>query len=275
METDVGDAKGIAFRVPGGCAPKDAVLLAIPLMQDLDSGEVFSIFKRLAQLATVAAGPGAQGGVDIRRFDLNKPWVGPMFDSTHLRQATNDAAARAVRAWIIATGLAGEIEGILAEQAIAPPVPGFAMLRELIDKAAKRAAAAADPAWGLCENVKRYAAAIGVTNTPDDEAVRKVHEAESQLLEAHTKALALAKEAECAMRRLAQLGFGVSALLGGSARIERLDRTCVAVLHPPNGHGIRVPLLEDGVSLNARSKEELLVEIAGIVCRLLIDRGTE
>jgi hypothetical protein len=77
------------------------------------------------------------------------------------------------------------------------------------------------------------------------------------------------------MRRLAQLGFGVSALLGGSARIERLDRTCVAVLHPPDGHGIAVPLLSDGVSLAARSREDLVVEVAGIVCRLLIDRGAK
>ena len=55
-------------------------------------------------------------GFEMPQLDLNEPWVGPMFDPTYLRQATNDAAARAMRAWVIAAGLAVEIESLRAEQ---------------------------------------------------------------------------------------------------------------------------------------------------------------
>jgi hypothetical protein len=275
LETDVGDSKGVTFRAPRGSGPKGAVLFVIPLMRDLDSGEIFSIFKRLDQLASLAGGLGAGGGVDLPQFDLDEPWVGPKFDPAHLRQATNDLAARAMRAWVIAAGLAAEIEGIRAEQAKVPPAPGLATIRESVNRAAKRAAAAADPAWGLGEKVMKHMHNADATGSLNAGTVKTIHKTENQLIAANTKTLESAREAERAMRRLAQLGFGVSALLGGSARIERLDRTCVAVLHPPDGYGTAVPLLHDGVSLAARSREDLVVEVAGIVCRLLIDRGTK
>ncbi len=172
------------------CSPRflRAVLLASPLMRDPDSGEIFSIFKRLAQLAPLAVGLGTQGGFEMPSFDLNELWVGPMFNSAHLRQGTNDAAARAVRAWVVAEGLAVEIERIRAEETEAPPAPGLARLRERVDHAAKRAAAAADPAWNLCERVKKYAAAVGATDTPDGKAVRRMQEAEEQLIAAYKEA---------------------------------------------------------------------------------------
>jgi len=275
LETDVGDSKGVTFRAPRGSGAKGAELFVIPMMRDLDSGEIFSIFKRLEQLASLAGGLGAGVGVELPQFDLDEPWVGPRFDPAHLRQATNDLANRAMRAWVMAAGLATEIEGIRAEQTKVPPAPGLATIRESVNRAAKRAAAAADPAWGLAERMMECMCTIDATPTPDDDTVRMLHETEDQLLAANKKALASAREAEYSMRRLAQLGFGVSALLGGSARIERLDRTCVAMLHPPEGHGIGVPLRQDGVSLAARSREDLVVEVAGIVCRILIDRGTK
>jgi hypothetical protein len=220
LETDVGDAKGIMFRAPSGSAPKGAVLLAIPLMRDPDSGEIFSIFKRLGQLAPLVAGMGAQCVFDMPQLDLNDHWVGPMFDSTYLRQAANDAAARAMRAWLIAAGLATEIESLRAEQTKAPPAPGLARLRQRADDAAKRAALVADPVWSLCEKVKKYTATVGRADTPDDESVGKMQEAEKQLLAAYRESLELVKEAECAARCLAQLGFGISALMGR----QRQDR---------------------------------------------------
>jgi hypothetical protein len=180
-----------------------------------------------------------------------------------------------MRAWVIAAGLAAEIKGIRAEQVNVPPAPGLATIRESVNRAAKRAAAAADPAWGLGEKVMKLMHTVDATGSLNANTVRALHKTENQLIAANTKTLESAREAEGAMRRLAQLGFGVSALLGGSARIERLDRTCVAVLHPPDGYGTAVPLLHDGVSLAARSREDLIVEVAGIVCRLLIDRGTK
>ena len=51
---------------------------------------------------------------------------------------------------------------------------------------------------------------------PDDKSVMKMQEAEEQLLAAYRESLELVKEAECATRCLAQLGFGISALLGGA-----------------------------------------------------------
>jgi hypothetical protein len=275
LETNVGDTKGITFLAPRSSAVKGTVLLVIPLKLDPDSGEIFSIFKRLAQLIPLFEGLGSQSGHDMPPLDLNEPWVGPMHGSTYLRQAANDAAARAMCAWVTAIGLSVEIEGILAEQTKALPAPGLAGLRERIDHAAKRTAAAADPAWDLCEKVRKYAAAIGATGTANDKAVQRMHEAEGRLLETHKKALELMEETEYSTRCLAQLGFGISALLSGGARIERLDRACVALLHPPDGHGTAVPLVVDRVTLSATTKDELLVEIAGILCRLLIDRGAK
>ncbi len=192
---------------------------------------------------------------------------------SQLRQETNAASARTMIAWTIAVGLSSEIESIRAKQIKVTPAPGLAKLRERVNRAAKSAAAAADPAWSLCEEALKNMRTVSTTDKPHAEAVRKLRETKDQLVEICAKALTFAEEAECAMRRLAQLGFGVSALLGRSARIERLDRTCVAVLHPPDGHGIQSSLLSrDNLELFSKSRKELLVEISGIVCRLLIDR---
>lgn len=196
-----------------------------------------------------------------------------MYESTYLRQSANDAAARAMRSWLIAVGLAAEIAGICEGDAKITPAPGLAKLRTIADRAATQAAATADPAWDLAKSVKEYRAAA--MTDPNPEAIKKMRQAEDQLLATRKKVFAFVEEAESATRRLAQLGFGISALHRSTPEIERLDRACVAVLHPPDGHGIAVSLLRDGVSLMARSRDELKVEIAGIVCRLLIDRGTK
>lgn len=275
LETDVSESEGVTFRAPRGSGTKAAVLLAIPLMRDPESGEIFSVFRRLSEVAQLVSGLDPKNGLDAPPIELNEPWIGPMFDSNHLRQATNDAAARAMRAWLTAAGLATEIEAIRDEHHEAPPAPGLEDLRKIAERAARGAAIAADLAWGLCQKVTKYSHDILASETPGTRIIKRLYEAEKQLFAAHKKTLGLAQEAERALRSLAQFGFGVSALLTGSSRVEQLGRACTAVLHPAEDQGIAAPLQEDGVTLLAESRGELMVEIAGILSRLLIDRETK
>jgi hypothetical protein len=82
-----------------------------------------------------------------------------------------------------------------------------------------------------------------------------------------------ADDTERAARRIAQLALGVSSGLEPSKRAERLDRAALAVLHPPQGTGRTVGLVEDGLTFFSRHKRELQVELGGVICRMLVDRN--
>jgi hypothetical protein len=111
-------------------------------------------------------------------------------------------------------------------------------------------------------------------NGPSTEgAVQPLRQAEREADEEAGRGVAAMLECEAVVRKLAQLAFGVSAARAASDAIERMDRAGVAVFHPPKGLGRSVLLVEDGLSLLSTSRRELVIELAGVVCRLLIDRG--
>ena len=157
----------------------------------------------------------------------------------------NRWAARAMRAWLIAEGLAAEIRRLAAsDPSNRTPTPGLDQLLEDAHAASVDAHHAAD---------KRLK-----DDSPDghDAAVRCAH-----------KTL----QTERAARLIAQLAMGVSACHGSGPVTERLDRAAVAVLTDPlTGEGIST----DAVKLTSTTAEDLLPEIAGLICRAIIEPGT-
>jgi hypothetical protein len=128
-------------------------------------------------------------------------------------QKANDVAAAAALAWIAAIGLATEIDDLrLQEEDRLVPAPGLRVIWDSVVTAAHNAADAAE----------RFSRLL---SSGTSAAVRAA---------AMSDARAAQATAELGLRRLAQLGFGVSAQSLGGDRIELLDRTCVAVLHPPD-----------------------------------------
>lgn len=164
-------------------------------------------------------------------------------------RAANDLVGHVQRLWLMVVGLAAEIDDLRFQpEGRVVPAPGLEALRIAAD------AAAAD-AHELADRVSILA------RDSDDEAVlaKAMHLLRGTLAAVQTAA-----------RRLAQLGMGVSAATLGGDRIERLDRACVAVLRSPElpQQAVR----GDELLLTGRTRPELQVELAGLVCRLLIDR---
>lgn len=186
-------------------------------------------------------------GVTTRTYPMN---VARHFDEI---QEAHDAAARASVAWLLAVGLAAEIDAIRFPDGFSPvPAPG---LSGYVCDAERHSANAA------------FAADRVATLTMDPEASDATATAASATLTA-------AVGAERSARRVAQLALGVSAHLIGDDRVERLDRAAVAVLFPPAGHRLRTRLSEDRIVLRAKVRPELVVEIAGVLCRALVERNT-
>ena len=157
----------------------------------------------------------------------------------------NRWAARAIQAWLVAEGLATEIRRLAESDPSNPtPTPGLDQLLEEARAASIDAHHAAD---------KRLR-----DDSPDgyDAAVRCAH-----------KTL----QAERAARLIAQLAMGVSACHGSGPITERLDRAAVAVITDPLT-GERMST--DTVKLASTTAEGLLPEIAGLICRAIIEPGT-
>ena len=168
----------------------------------------------------------------------------------------NKDAARAVRAWLIASGLDAEIDDLrFQDEGRVVPAPNLSDLLESLNDAAREA----------CEGADRLA----LLNTdPDPDSVRVQAETEA------SSTAGSADNAERLARRLAQVGFGVSAQTMGGERIERLDRACTAIIAPPEQGLVRsMPLADDLPAITARGREELEVELAGVICRLLVERS--
>jgi hypothetical protein len=173
----------------------------------------------------------------------------------------DDAVARAGRAWLLASGLAAEVDTVRHHENDVPiPAPG---LDALVDQAAASSLEA-------CEAADLVARLREELSTADDDSG---DETESRARDAVQRVHAAAEAAERAARSVGQLALGVSSLAALSDRTDRLDRVGVALLHPPPGYGPAIGLLEDGTKIRARFAQELTVEVAGLLCRLLIDRG--
>ena len=159
----------------------------------------------------------------------------------------NPSAARAGRAWLLAAGLAAEIER-LRRPLGRPPIaaPGLEDLLEIAE-----------------------GAAIGA----HEEAV-EAHEAAlagdwDRAESSRESAQNFAELAERAARQIAMLALGVSAWHGSDLYIEATDRAAVTVLSP----GIGLGQLRPGeLELFATKRSELVPEIAGLLCVLLVAR---
>ena len=168
-------------------------------------------------------------------------------------QKANDAAARAALAWLLAAGIAAEIDALRFPDGFSPvPAPGLTAFVADAERGSADAALAAD----------RVAALTMDRDTTDAVAT------------AAADSLAAADAAELATRRLAQLAFGISAHLIGDDRVERLDRAAVAILFPPAVDRPRSRLADDATELRAKVRPELVVEIAGGLCRILVERNS-
>ena len=171
-------------------------------------------------------------------------------------ERANAAALRATRAWLFGKGLAAEVEELRFEVEECPvPAPGLPKLLHRLEKDLR----------DVCDLSNRVTILLrDPVQTPD--LVARI-EVDADAAEEG------ADEAELVARRIAQLASGVSLSLGESERVQRLDRAAVSVLSPPPGTGRAVGLVDDGLELFARHAPELLIELGGIICRMLVDRN--
>jgi hypothetical protein len=72
-------------------------------------------------------------------------------------------------------------------------------------------------------------------------------------------------------RQVAQLVLGATSYLAGTDDVARVERAAVEVLAPVRGP--KTPLTDDGIELFGADREQLQIEVAGTICRLLIDWG--
>lgn len=159
----------------------------------------------------------------------------------------DDLAASTQRVWLMASGLAAEIDDLRFQpEERVVPAPGLERLRQAADRAAAQAH----------ELAERIRILTGDDGAPVAGALGELDRAVA--------------EADRALRRLAQLGMGVSALTMGGDRIERLDRACVAVLRALERSPATMD--DDDLRLEGSTRDEAVVELAGVICRLLVDR---
>ena len=172
------------------------------------------------------------------------------------RERANAAALRASRAWLLAKGLATEVDELRFEAENGPvPAPGLTKLLDRLETEFR----------DVCDLSDRVAVLL---RDPD-----QTPEMEARIDLVTDAAEEGADETELTARRIAQLAFGVSSGLGYTERLDRLDRAAVAVLHPPPGTGTPVGLVDDGFEFFSRHSPELPIELGGIICRMLIDRN--
>jgi len=178
-----------------------------------------------------------------------------MSDGYPLERA-NAAALRASRAWLLAKGLAAEVDELRFEAEDGPvPAPGLTKLLDRLEKDFR----------DVCDLSDRV---VVLLRDPDQtpELVARIE----LVVDAADEG---ADETELVARRIAQLAFGVSSGLSYTERADRLDRAAVAILHPPPGTGTPVGLVDDGFEFFSRHAPELPIELGGIICRMLVDRN--
>ncbi len=160
----------------------------------------------------------------------------------------NRWAARASCAWLTAQGLAAEIKRL--RRLDSTPAPGRKILLRRAESASLEA---------------HEAAQLILTCSDDDDFDEWDRD------EAAVRCADRTLDAERAARQLAQLAMGVSSCHDGDPRNLRLDRAAVAVVcHPLTGASLRA----DGIEMFATTQEALLSEMAGLICRLIVEPNT-
>ncbi len=163
--------------------------------------------------------------------------------------AANEVAARAATAYLVGRGLAAEIDDVRAGEDTSPiAAPAFD------DVVAELGAAAGE----ACHRGDQIAILL------DDPAVDPGEiRAILALMQAD------ADTVERAGRRLAQLLLGLSSQHSWSDAIARTERAAVVVLHAFDPQP--VVLVDDGLDLRGRTDDELITELCGALCRMIID----
>jgi hypothetical protein len=162
--------------------------------------------------------------------------------------AANLAAGQATVTWLLARGLVAEIEALRRNLPAPLVIPGVEELFGAIGVAADDAGTAAD--------------ALAASDLSAHDGLGLLHEV-----------YLAAERADVPLRRLAQLTLGVSTHGGDIAAIRRAERAAVAllagILHEP------ASLADDGAHFVATSIDGWRVEIAGAICRLIIEQDWE
>ncbi len=246
-------------------------MVAIPLVADPRTQELVSVFEKLEQFEDLAEALGtARKGA--KPTEASRIWVGPLFNHRHLLQQINDLAAQAARALLLGAGLKGEIDKVIEAGTDTPiPLEGLDEAMRDLDGCVSGTLDAADSSMMTHRRAADYANAL--EGPQDTERLRLLHHEERRLVLQFNNSLEASRQCEKITRDIAQLAFGISACASGPL-VERLDRAGVAVLHPPRGSGQAVPLHEDGLTLRSKSERELTIELAGVICRILVDRRT-
>ena len=167
----------------------------------------------------------------------------------------NTQAARATTAYLLGRGLAVEIDDSRFPDDRDPiPAPGLADLVEELAAATGDACNAGDLVAQLLRG-------------PNDEDRRAfLHAALDDSVDA-------SEAAQRTTRSLAQLALGVTSQLGWNDEIARAERAATLVLHPVEERV--VSLAEDGLVLRAHHDPELVTELCGAFCRMIVDHDCE
>jgi len=166
------------------------------------------------------------------------------------------AGLRASRAWLLGKSLADEVDDVRFQSGDKPV--RATGLPKLVDRLEHYV----HDVLALSERVGALLA--GTERSWDLESIIEV---EVEAAEEGADAV------EHVARQIAQLALGVSMGLEPSDRAERLDSAAIAVLTPPSGESETADLVDDGIELFCRDKQDLRVELRGALCRMLLDRN--
>jgi len=165
------------------------------------------------------------------------------------------AGLRASSAWLLGKSLADEVDDVRFQTGEKPiRAPG---LPKLVDRLERYVGDV------LALSLRVDALLAGTERSWDRESIIEV---EVEAAEEGADAV------ELVARQIAQLGLGVSMGLVPSHRAERLDSAAIAVLTRPGGGSETTGLVDDGIELFCRDKQDLKVELQGVFCRMLLDR---
>jgi len=178
-----------------------------------------------------------------------------------------DAAARTAVGWLLGEGLVAVVDEVGREwpDVAAMPVPGLAELCSWLAGAAAAATGESDRVGHPSPEVPT-AVPLDRADAPTIEVVTRA---------AAERAEAARAELEPTLRGLAQLALGVTSHAGESPLVTRVERAAVEVLLGGPDPVPPVALVDESrLELRARDATGLRVELAGLVCRVLVDSDT-
>ncbi len=200
------------------------------------------------------AEPGDQLTVTTGEYSFY-PLGGPTESITSAfdHQRINESAMFAAQAWLTGRGIFDAI-GDLRSNADGDPIPAPG-----VDEALDALTAASEAVCDTADTVD----AITESNA-DAETIEAISSAHDRVLDATL-------DCRNSLRRLAQLCLGVTSMLSWSTAVARAERAAVATLVDS---AIRLEADTACLELLSTSAEELAVELAGVVSRIVLDHDT-